>query len=253
VQTLEFSPDSLAHRYYSRQLPTVRSTALPATVELRSEPFPTGSARVSGEVHNQFGQPLREFYIMLARMNRRGRFDYEYFSVNSPIVSDGGKYQIDNLPPGQYSVTIRHFDYTTHVWRRNVHPLVTIPDEPNVVIRTDFEVEAKELLYGQAVFDDDTPVRRGSWIARFTKDPTSPFGGEFFSLNLGEDGRFRVCLSAEERQQLLSNFAGMVNVSARDDAGMTIGVVHVPVDQLSSDPAAPTRIVISKKTEAQDR
>jgi hypothetical protein len=244
IQTIEILPDRLEQRFVGRSFPTIYETSSPNPVALAAPAFPVGTATLEGRVHNQFGEPLREFYMTLSQQKEFGKFDSRYFSIKAPFIDDDGRYQIPNLPPGAYTVMIRHFDYPTHVYRNAGHAVV-VPDEADAIVAADFQVEAKELLYGHAVYEDGAPVAKGGWMARFTQDPRSPSGGEYFSLGTEPDGRFRVCLSQAERRQVLDNFAGMVDVFATTaDNKRTTLKIHI--DELSRIGEAPTRVVFTR-------
>jgi hypothetical protein len=182
--------------------------------------------------------------LTLDRDHKRGPFDWDSFSISLPFTPDDGAYSVPGLPHGAYEVRIRHFDYPTHVYRGE-KSLVTIPEQPNGRVYADFEVEAKQLYYGRAVFDDSKPVMKGYWIARF--------GGQqrnAFSLNLNEDGTFRVLLSTEEWRKADKYQKGMVQVSGylSDQQRST---VDVALDKLSKDASKPTVVTLPARPPAE--
>ncbi|MEX2138891.1 MAG: M56 family metallopeptidase [Pirellulales bacterium] len=240
AQKVDFIPELFAMRIRGRQFPTVYQVPLPFMVDVPVDPVPDGSATLSGRVHNQFGEPLREFYLTLERDQKRGDFDWDSFLISMPFTSDDGSYSVPRLPPGEYKIHIRHFDYATHAWRFGQFT-VTIPDTPSARVHADFEVEAKELLYGRAAFDDNTPVTKGSWSARFGGQQ-----GNSFAMNINEGGTFRVALSAEEKRKLEKYRRGMVQVSAHlpDKQEST---VDLPLDKLSKDARTPATVVLPAK------
>jgi beta-lactamase regulating signal transducer with metallopeptidase domain/thiol-disulfide isomerase/thioredoxin len=246
VQKTDFIPELFAHRFRIRQFPKIYQVPLPFMMEVAMDPIPVGSATLSGRVHDQFGNPLREFYLTLSRHQQRAPFDWDTFEISMPFTSDDGSYSIPDVAPGTYTVRIRHFDYPTHVYRTGYKErTVTIPIEPNPRVHADFEVEAKELLYGRAVFDDGKPVIKGSWSARF--------GGQqwnYFAMNINDDGTFRVMISAEEKRKLTKYHRGMVQVSGRlsDNQDST---VDVPLAKLSRNADKPATIVIPSKPPAK--
>jgi hypothetical protein len=245
VHVQDFIPDSLSQRFYGQNYSAVHDTSDPHVVELVVNPPPTGTAEISGRVQNQFGQPLREFYLRLSPQAEPDKKDSRAGLV-TPFMSADGRYSVKNVAPGEYKVEIRHFDYPTHVYRQQDFPLVVVPETPNAAVLADFTVEAKELLYGQAFYDDGAPALYGVWSASFVKDAMGRTTG--FGLGFDPSGKFRVCLSAKERQQVLENFAGLVKLTVYEtpDRNGTPTKVQVHIDDLSKDTTKPARVVVPR-------
>ncbi|MEX2139108.1 MAG: M56 family metallopeptidase [Pirellulales bacterium] len=247
VQKVDLIPELFAVRFRVRQFPTVYQVPLPFMIDVPIDPVPDGSATLSGRVHDQFGKPLREFYLTLDRDQKRGPFDWDSFSITMPFTSDDGIYSVPDLPPGTYTARIRHFDYATHVYRTGYKErTVTIPIEPNGRVHADFEVEAKELLYGRAVFDDGKPATKGLWVASFGGQQ-----GNNFAMNIEEDSRFRVTLSAEETRKVNKYFGGTVQVWAYV-GDQERSRVDVPLRKLSRDANKPAIVVLPTKPAADE-
>ena len=240
AQKVDFIPELFAMRIRGRAFPFVYEVGNPPVVAAPIDPVPTGTATLSGRVHDQFGKPLRGFYMGLRRYQKRGPFDSDTYYLSLPFTSDDGSYSVTGLPPGEYGIHIRHFDYPTYDWDFGQFK-VTIPEEPNARVKAGFEVEAKQLFYGRAVFDDKTPVTKGTWSAKFGGQQWS-----YFALGINEDGTFRVSLSAEEKRKVDKYQRGTVRVSAYlADKGES--TVDVPLAKLSRDAANPATVVIAAK------
>jgi peroxiredoxin len=246
AQKVDFIPELFAMRIRGRCFPAVYEVGNPTVVAAHIDPVPTGTATLSGRVVNQFSQPLREFYMSLRRHRQRGLFDWDTFIIELPFTSDDGSYSVPRLPAGEYEVYFRHFDTPTHDWRFGQFK-VAIPDEPNVKVKADFEVEANQLYYGRAVLDDKTPVKKGLWVATFGGQQMN---NSAYSIN--EDGTFRVSLSAEEERKVDKYQRGTVQVRAYL-ADKKESTVDVPLDKLSKNPARPAVVVIptTPKSEAE--
>ncbi len=244
VQRFDFVPDRLARRYEYRKMTKLYNAQDRPVITIKwDDAFPTGSGRLIGQVHDQNKQPLKEYYLTLTRDigERQGWSDATTYAIALPIIHPDGRFEVDDLPSGTYTVMARHFDYSAYVWTFN-GPKVTIPESPDAVVKFDVEVEAKELLYGRAVYEDGAPVHPGTWTAWFKKDVTDPRGGESFSMRTEKDGSFRVSLSREERGKLMANSQGMIDVSANAPDAR----VQVPVNHLSKDPKQPLKVVVPR-------
>ena len=243
VQRFDFLPGQLASRYEYRKMAKIYHVQDRPEITIQWDQFPRGAGRVVGQVHDQHGRPLKQYYLTLTREigEQHDWSDATTYGISLPVIDPEGRFEVADLPPGTYTVMVRDFDYSAYVWTFD-GPKVTIPADPHSVVRFNVEVEAKELFYGRALYEDGTPVRQGSWTTMFKKDRTDPRGGECFSMNIEKDGAFRVSLSRRERQQLLANSNGMVDVFAyAPDA-----TIQVPISDLSKDPASPFKVVVGK-------
>ena len=241
VQRFDSLPGQLASRYEYRQLAKIYNAQDRPVITIKWGRFPTGTAKVVGQVHDQHKQALKQYHLTLTRRigEQHGWSDSNEYAISLPVTDPEGRYEVADLSPGTYTAKVRHFDYSAYAW--TLHgPVVVIPDTTNAVVRFNVEVEAKELLYGRAVHEDGTPVYPGSWIARLKTDITSPSGGKYSSMRTEKDGSFRVSLSREERQQLMVNSAGMIDVHASTPKAR----VQVPIKQLSKDPTRPFKVVV---------
>ncbi len=243
AQRFDVVADKLIHRSQARRSPKVYQAEDRPSIVVQWELFPTGPGRVAGRVHDQHGRPLKEYYLTLTHEEgeRLGMADYSAIYYHVPVIDAEGRYSVEGLPAGNYTAMVRHFDYPTHDWRFD-QLRFSITKENDAAVRLDIEVEAKELLYGRALYTDGSPVYPGWWLTRFEHDPNSAFGGEYFSLGTERDGSLRVTLSRREREALLKNSKGLVRIS---DATGELGQVHF--DKLSKDPASPYRIVFPRK------
>jgi thiol-disulfide isomerase/thioredoxin len=239
----DFAPDSLSSRWQMKKTANLHNAKDRPIITITRDPYATGTARVVGRVHDQHGRALKEFHVNLSRRvgDHGGLGDATEHGMRVPIVDRDGRFELPGLPSGTYKVTASAFDYPTHAYDREGTDF-TIPDEPDATVDIEVELEAKQLLYGRATFDDGTPVFPGTWTAWFSTD-RSPFRAQYFSLNTQRDGSFRVTLSNEERNKLLANSAGLIELSPR---GSPATVAKVHVDRLSIDPEEPFVLVVPK-------
>jgi peroxiredoxin len=202
--------------------------------------YPTGTGKVIGRVHDQHGQPLKQYYLTIKHTEKGERLgSKDWFSIGYkvPVSDPDGRFEIDHLAPGEFRWMVRSFDYPAYAYSFDMGRF-TIAEEDNAVSELDLEVEAKQLLYGRSVYEDGSPVYPGMHIARFGED-------DYFALNMEKDGSFRVCLSKQEREYLLKNRGGMVEVEGKTgEKWHRLGEVHI--DKLSKDANNPAGIVFAR-------
>jgi len=236
----DFVPANFAQRYQFRRFQEVHNTADRKVVTVQWPPYPTGTGKVKGRIYNQHGQALRTYYLSISQDEKgssRSKTDHYSFGYKVPITDTDGRFEIENLPPGRYKVMVRAFDYVTHTYNFNMGQF-TIAEKDNAVTEFNLEVEAKELLYGRAVYEDGSPVYPGMHIACFGED-------DYFALNMEKDGSFRVCLSRQEREDLLKNRGGMVEIEGKTgEKWHELREVHI--DKFSKDPNNPAEIVVPR-------
>jgi len=243
VQRFDFLPGKLESRYESRKMAKIYNAQDRPNIAIKWDQLPAGTAKLVGQVHDQDKQPLRQYYLTLTRQigEQHDWSDATSYGISLPVIQPDGRFEVTDLPSGTYTAMVRAFDYSAYAWTFD-GPKVAIPDEPHAVVQFNVEMEARKLFYGRAVYDDGTSVSRGSWTTVFKKDITDRFGGKGFSMPIEKDGSFRVSLSREERQQLVTTSNGMVDVSAHAPEVR----IQVPISDLSKDPARPFKVVMPK-------
>ena len=170
AQRYDFVPETMASRWHFKRMSKVHDAKDRPVITLVWDAFPTGSGTVMGRAHDQHGRPLTQYYLSLRRWvgERMSWTDFEEIGISLPITHREGRFEVGGLPPGTYTAMVRHFDYPTHVWSFD-GPKFTIADGPGSVAHLDVEVEAKESLYGRALYRDGGPVYPGGWSAWFEK------------------------------------------------------------------------------------
>jgi hypothetical protein len=247
VQRMEVIPETHSTRFEFKRIAELRHTSDREEILVKWDPFPSGTGKVSGRVRNQHGKPLREFFLFISseRGDRLGADDFHSFGYRIPFIDPEGRYELAGLPPGDYLVRARAFDYPTHNWYGPENRFV-IPEKGDTPIVANIEVEANELLYGRALYEDGSPVSRVGWIAIFEpKRPgVQPYG---VSFNGNADGTFRVHLSAQNRRDLIEHSGGFVKIT--DHAG-DIGAVHI--DDLGKEGMTPITTFTFKRPPSPD-
>lgn len=232
VRSADFDPNTLAERW---QYLSPQETYDPRghhNIEVTIEPFPVGTGSFAGTVHNQYGEPLTEYHLNV--LSQAG--GNHSFGMRIPVVSESGAFEVTQLRPGTYTVSASAFDYDTHVYQRGGDRLqVTIPNASETPIAVNIELEARNLWYGQAQFDDGSPVSEGSW--------SGIHDSRVFSMNINRDGTFRVTATEAEKADLEKHSAGMIEVSTHGD-NVTRARIHI--DELSKDPQMPTIVTLER-------
>ena len=227
AQRFDFLPKHFAARYQRKRDSTIYDAKERPYIKFVIDDYPAGNGTVTGRVHDQHGKPLKEFYITLTRWaygEARTNDDALSHAMNVPVTDADGRFSINNLPVGSYTVGIRHFDYVTHVWSFNNAQFDITEEllEPTI----DIEVEAKELFFSNVVDQDVRPLKSGYWSV--------PGVGTYAF----EDGLVRVALSRAEKGNLTASDG---RIEVRTDAG---DKVEVRIDELSKDPEKPSLLVI---------
>lgn len=239
LQRSSFDPGTLGVRHRFLQSPEPFDAADLPVIEVEWPPIDTGSGVVSGQVHDQRGKPLTEFQVELMR-GQLGSDDDDESSTNVefvtqriPFMSPDGRYTIDGLGSGDYRITAYAFDYPTHVYQKqDEYRAFSITDDATDAVEMDIELDARELRYGRAMFEDGTLVKNGSWLS-------SARG----SYSFESAGLFRVSLSTAERDRLMERHDGKLSVHARGANG-TRSTAEVAWEDLSSDAAKPFTVVV---------
>ena len=240
LQRSDFDPVTLAERHQYKRIPELYNPANRPTIRVLCEAFPAGAGKVTGRVYNQLGQAVTGFHLNISSSHgeRMGWGEYENVTMRIPVIDPDGGFEVRGLAPATYKITASAFDYRTHVYEWDVDRTFTIPERANSEVHVDIELEARELLFGLAVFDDGTPVNPGGWTAHT--------GGMGFSLGTEKDGSFRVAVSKEEREALNKNYDGMIDVYASGPTGSTPTTLKVRLDKFSPDPAEPLKVILPK-------
>jgi peroxiredoxin len=188
------------------------------------------------------GRPLKEYYITITHYVKESTPqgpDDRNSIYKVPVIDQDGRFEINNLPPGEYTVMVRAFDFATHVYDFDMGHF-TIPDEADAAAEFNLEVEAKELLHGRAMYEDGQPVHPG-W-ASFGLDEASE---THWAVRTKKDGSFRICLSKQERKDRLKVFGGIVKIQTRASwRAEALGQIHI--DKLSKDANNPAKIVVPR-------
>ncbi|MBN2588375.1 MAG: carboxypeptidase regulatory-like domain-containing protein [Sedimentisphaerales bacterium] len=238
VQRFDFIPENFVQRYQYMRLEDLHYTKDQKVITFKWPAFPTGTGKVKGRIHNQHQKPLTEYYLTIThdiKGSAQSTEDNYSIGYKIPITNHEGTFEVDDLPSGKYTVMVRAFDYPTYVRDFNMGEF-TITDEPDSTTEFVLEVEAKELLYGKAFYQDGSPLDRGTWMALFeeyTPEQRQMYPGQrgrYFSYRMDPDGFFRVTLSKKEREDLIQCTGGNIEIS---DSSGTIGQIHI--DKLSKD------------------
>ncbi|MCA9260565.1 MAG: carboxypeptidase regulatory-like domain-containing protein, partial [Planctomycetales bacterium] len=234
VSQRDFETNTLASRYHYRKLPQHYDSAARPVIDVVCDPFPTGDGVVRGRVLNQHGAPVPEFHLRLTR-GYDGPESTDVIGLRIPFVDAEGRFEVSNLSPGEYSITASAFDYVTHVYQepQEMAKVFVDPSSRDVEV-VDVVLEARLLRYGQAVFDDGSPVEQGVW------------SGTSGSYRLAPDGGIRAALSERELERLKSLDGGEITVSTWDSTKQSRSSTAVAWDDLSENPTQPFTVVLAR-------
>jgi hypothetical protein len=201
--------------------------------------FLTGTGRIHGQVSDSAGKPLTGYWLAIDRVDEgsdRATGEYQSQRVNFPVMDPEGRFAVDNLPPGDYEVIHAiDFDRVRHVFLEK-YPRLHLADEVGAEAELDIKLEARELRYGLAVFEDGSPVTSGGWQTRVPRHAN----------RVESDGSFRVYLSKREQQELLANGQGFIEIYSRDrdEPKKKTAAAERTFDDFSLDPSHPTKVIL---------
>ena len=199
--------------------------------------FPAGSGTVTGQVKNNRGEILTEYFLSL----QSPPYEYdpsalerssESFSMRIPVIDPEGRFEVNNLAAGEYSISAFPFDYSTHEYQDEAEKArFTLGDADGQTANVQITLQAKHIRYGRAVFADGQPVSRGSYLMQ-------------------PDGSFRVSLSDEDLERLNNLDDGTIEVAAYEGQGRT--AKRVQWEDLSTNPAEPFVITLEQPTTTEE-
>ncbi|MHC4753804.1 MAG: M56 family metallopeptidase [Planctomycetota bacterium] len=240
-----YVPETKVYRYQLKKMAKLYNAQDKSVITIRWDPFPTGKGKIKGKVRDQHGKTLKKFELQIKQ--QKGRSDdwsESYTTIECIKVEDPqGYFELTGLAPGKYTYRVRAEDYSAYVWDFDMGQF-TITEEPDALVQLDIEVEAKELLYGRAVYEDGTPVYPGTFALWFEiYPPRSAEFGRHFGGWIEPDGLFRAALSREEHKDFMKTSQGYVNIKNGD--GVEVGKVHI--DKLSKNPDNAPTFTFSRK------
>lgn len=250
VQPHEIVPELRASRYHAWKMGKLHSTETRPLIEVKFDSFPEGAGRIVGRVRDQNDRPVREFHLQITTQvgERRDWSEAHSYGILIPVVDPEGRFEVEHLAPGAYSISAFPFDLDSHVLKWDAATF-SVPDMPQEAVKVDVELEARELRYGRAVYEDGTPVYPGAWSAVFATDPVTGVR-DARSGRIQRDGTFRVALSSSELEKLDENLDGTITVRCREHAPAP---VTARFDQLSADADRPFEVVFPNPEEQKAR
>jgi peroxiredoxin len=199
-------------------------------------------------VHDSTGKSLIGYFLSVERAvgmpterlvgELPSNVEYRIQGIQLPVIDAEGRFTADGLAPGDYMLKVMGFDLERHVWLGAKWPVFHLAEEEGAHAEVEIELEACELRYGIAVFDDGKPVTKGGWTTWFSRQPPDAMSGNFAS-----DGSFRVHLSKWGREHLQANSNGTVELYSYGDDDKSARA-EVRFHDLSADPLHPTKVVL---------
>jgi beta-lactamase regulating signal transducer with metallopeptidase domain len=246
AERYDFRSETLAHLYQCKRMGAVYDSKEKPVIDIRLGAFPVGRGRIAGRVHDQDGNPVKAYFLLIGHEEgdrRLGTGDRYESQIQQPVVESDGRFTVGGLAGGVYTARVLAFDYYAYASSFDPMTTFTIPERgemPQGLQNIALEFEAKERLYVRALFEDGSPVHPGMWAAWFQKDHGP--GGNYFADRIESDGSFRVCLSKKEREELTKNSGGLIEISTDIGNNEYRKVGAVRADQLSKKSDQPSII-----------
>ncbi len=127
------------------------------TVNFQFDPFPEGTATMTGRVVDQHGEPVQEYCLDASTAlnwdgsmgDNRGRAGYRI-----PFTSGDGSFTLDGLPSGAFTVNALPFEGMKYEFSRGRVVVLADGETTDTVV----ELAIKNVLYGRVLFEDGTPA-----------------------------------------------------------------------------------------------
>jgi hypothetical protein len=184
------------------------------TVDFQFDNYPEGNATVKGQVLDQKGNPLKEFFIDVTtkmdwevRKNPDGKF-YPMTGYRVPFISKDGSFKLDSLPDGDFTVRVIPFNIRKYEMNRGEQ----VKLQAGKTTTVNLEVISKNVLYGRVLFRDGSPavIKPAPWPGAETRI-LLPMGSRARGIaEVGDEGYFAVSLSDREIELLQSGGSRLV-------------------------------------------
>ncbi len=142
AQRFFLDPETLTHGYQSIGTEEVYLATDRPFITIRFEPLPKGHGKVAVKIRDQHGRPIQGYYLNIRKLDGdwTGAGDKTSVGLSTPVANSEGAFQVTDLAPGKYKMSVRGFDISAYVTRRMEF---TVPREEAATIEQDLEVEAK--------------------------------------------------------------------------------------------------------------
>lgn len=127
------------------------------TINIAFDKFPKGNSTFSGQLTDQYNQPVKDFTVDLRTTADFEDYSSDYiytYGYTLNFNAPDGKFVINNVPEGQYQLRVHsqtNFAYVWPLWEN-----VTLAKNSNL-IKT-FKITKKKAVYGRLLFEDGTPA-----------------------------------------------------------------------------------------------
>jgi hypothetical protein len=199
-------PSTPVYRYRTAWLPKPFEGS--QTIDFQSPPLPTGTARLTGQVTDQYDRPLGEFVAVDLRKQRnkeealQGQLKISYHLLLGP---DDPAFEFDNLPAGPYQLSAisakEHIDHYSE-------PLTLVEGQTSTVTAKLTKKEPKKTtFYGRVLYEDGKPAMLelppwpGSSVRVSIWPPTWGNAGPF---NVDSEGYFAAELEEDDWERFRS-------------------------------------------------
>jgi hypothetical protein len=210
----------------------------PATIHFQFDPFPTGTAVLSGQVVDQTGAPVQNTYVSLSTIREDDVSPSVWYRF--PFMNEKGAFEIRNMPADDYYVRALPFDMVAYGYSPGRGDEISLIDGETAEVN--IKIERKGLFHGRILFSDGTPAVPDAPIPDEMKTRVwyeavpRPYGGigTGFAGNLDKEGYFAIDLTKERIETLKSGGARLtINFPVSED-GSSEQLGEFPFDVLGS-------------------
>ena len=212
----------------------------PQRMDFRFEPFPEGTARVTGRLIDQNGKPVRGFFLRvhtppfndlnLSRLTGGYKTQVTY---DVPFISEDGRFELGGLPAGRATVDILPFEVQRYQHERGKDVVL----EAGETAQVDVELVGKGVFHGRVLFEDGTPavLTPAPWRGAVTRILMT-FGPRAGSIGaVGPDGYFTLYLEDSDAQTLAQGNSRLVINVPSDQQRRWDKTGEFPYEKLAED------------------
>ncbi len=201
-------------------------------IDLQFNDFPTGTAQLRGQVVDINETPLQEFTIRIIP-DQESVFSYEI-----PFITTDGRFELNNLPPGRYALSVFPLNFTSGRYRL-VGQSVTLSNHQPIEVHLTWS-EYGLILWGCVQFNESYPTEGLRVLS-----PRIPFTTRTLKSRVDQEGFFHINLKEWEAYNIYDQNDFELCISIPYDDGLLYPIGQIPFDALHKDQAQVKPVILA--------
>ena len=199
-------------------------TLIPSeNIDLQFNNFPTGTAQLKGQIADINNIPLREFSIRIIP-DPESVFSYEI-----PFITTDGRFELNNLPPGRYDLSV--FPLHSDIRNSLLNQRVTLTNHQTTEVHLTWS-KLGHILWGRVQFNEPYPTEGLRVLS-----PRIPFTTRTLKSRVDQEGFFHVNLKEEEAYNIYNQNDFELLVTIPHGEGLLYPIGQIPFEALHKDQA----------------